>query len=175
MNPIVGIVLRLLTTYLFFLVLLRLSGKRTVSLGKLGSREQLSLGTPFDFVVALMISDIPDDMIFGDVPVAKAIVAVGTLVGLHLLVSYLSSRFPGFHRFVAGSPQAMIRQGKPVRETMQRERLSQSELEEELRLRRIEELGEVQQAMLEPTGTLSTERVEDAKPARRSDLNGRKG
>jgi uncharacterized membrane protein YcaP (DUF421 family) len=61
--------------YVFILVLLRLSGKRTVKQGDAAS-----------FVVALIIGDMFDDLIWAEVPASQFVIAVGTLVFLHLLV-----------------------------------------------------------------------------------------
>jgi len=61
--------------YVFILVLLRLSGKRTVKQGDMAS-----------FVVALIIGDMFDDLIWAEVPASQFVIGVGTLVFLHLLV-----------------------------------------------------------------------------------------
>jgi uncharacterized membrane protein YcaP (DUF421 family) len=65
------------------LLVVRLAGKRTI-------RE----GTPFDFLVALMLGDFPDDVIWGEVPVAQGVVAIGSVMRLHVMVSYASYRSP---------------------------------------------------------------------------------
>jgi uncharacterized membrane protein YcaP (DUF421 family) len=75
MDPVrVGI--RALLAYAFLLVLLRLAGKRTVY-----------QGAPFDFVLALVLGDIVDDMLWSEVPVAQTVVAAATLVITKLTIA----------------------------------------------------------------------------------------
>jgi uncharacterized membrane protein YcaP (DUF421 family) len=75
MDPL-RVAIRCLVAYVFLLALLRLAGKRTVG-----------EGTPFDFVLALIIGDLVDDAIWTEVPVAQFIVATTTLVLAKLAAS----------------------------------------------------------------------------------------
>lgn len=63
------VVIRAFSVFVFLLVMMRLSGKRLI-------RQ----GTPFDFVLALMMGDLIDDAIWADVPFLQFAVAIGTLV-----------------------------------------------------------------------------------------------
>jgi uncharacterized membrane protein YcaP (DUF421 family) len=68
MDPLrVGV--RCLIAYSFLLMLLRLSGKRTIQ-----------QGTSFDFVLALILGDLIDDAIWAEVPVAQFVIAATTLI-----------------------------------------------------------------------------------------------
>ena len=58
--------------YLFLLVLVRISGKRTVK-----------QGSPFDFTVALIVGDLIDDLLWADVNASTFVVAAGVLVLTH--------------------------------------------------------------------------------------------
>jgi uncharacterized membrane protein YcaP (DUF421 family) len=71
-----SIAIRGLATYLFLLALLRLAGKRAV-------RQ----GTPFDFVLALILGDLIDDAIWSEVPMSQFVVAAGMLIVLKLLAT----------------------------------------------------------------------------------------
>jgi uncharacterized membrane protein YcaP (DUF421 family) len=75
MDPL-RLVVRTAFAFVFILVLLRLSGKRTVKQGDLAS-----------FAVALIIGDMFDDLIWAEVAASQFVVGVGTLVSLHLLVN----------------------------------------------------------------------------------------
>lgn len=68
MDPL-RIAIRALTAFVFLLLLLRLSGKRTVH-----------EGTTFDFVLALVIGDLVDDAIWREVPMVQFVVAAVTIV-----------------------------------------------------------------------------------------------
>jgi hypothetical protein len=97
------------------LLVVRLAGKRTI-------RE----GTPFDFLVALMLGDFPDDVIWGEVPVAQGVVAIGSVMRLHVMVSYASYRSPWFDRLLGASPAPLLRRGlsdrQPAARSDERER-----------------------------------------------------
>jgi uncharacterized membrane protein YcaP (DUF421 family) len=62
--------------FVFIFVLLRVSGERTVRQGDLAS-----------FVVALIIGDMFDDLIWAEVAATQFVVGVGTLLFVHVLVA----------------------------------------------------------------------------------------
>jgi uncharacterized membrane protein YcaP (DUF421 family) len=70
------IIVRVLFAWTFALILVRVSGKRTIKQGDLAS-----------FAVALILGDLFDDVFWSEVPASEFIVAAGTLVVLHALVS----------------------------------------------------------------------------------------
>jgi uncharacterized membrane protein YcaP (DUF421 family) len=100
---VLGLIVRATATYVFLLVLLRISGKRTVH-----------EGTAFDFVVALVLGDFPDDIIWGEVPVAQGLVAMGTVMTVHLCVVYASYRSIRFDQLVGSSPTPIVRAGRSL-------------------------------------------------------------
>ncbi len=171
----IGIIVRVVATYFFFLLLTRLSGKRVITAGSMGSRERLSMATAFDLIIALVLGDIPDDIIFGDVPVAQGLVAASTLVLLHVVVSYLAVRYWRFEELVESVPTPVVERGKLGRRGMARERFTEGNLDSELRMLRVDDRGEIQDALLEPSGKLSISRHDPYKLAKRSDLDGREG
>jgi uncharacterized membrane protein YcaP (DUF421 family) len=79
MDPL-RLMVRTVFAFVFIFVLLRVSGERTVKQGDLAS-----------FVVALIVGDMFDDMIWAEVPAAQFVVGVGTLVFVHFVVA--ESRF----------------------------------------------------------------------------------
>lgn len=158
MEDLLGLLLRATITYVYLLAIVRLSGKRTI-------KE----GTPFDLLVALMIGDMPDNIIWGETPVAQGLVAMGSVMLLHLLVVYASYRSIAFDRLVGSRPEPAIENGELVRRTMALERLNEEELWALLRQQRIEERRDVETAMLEPDGVLSIRRRKPAKPAEKRD------
>ncbi len=67
MNPL-RIVVRAVFVYVFLLVMVRLSGKRTVA-----------HGTTVDFVLALVFADLVDDLVWAEVAMTQFVVGAGTL------------------------------------------------------------------------------------------------
>jgi uncharacterized membrane protein YcaP (DUF421 family) len=74
MDPL-RIAVRAAFAFLVLLVLVRVSGKRTVK-----------QGSPFDFTVALILGDMFDDAVWAEVAMSQFVVASGVLVGVHVLM-----------------------------------------------------------------------------------------
>jgi len=82
MDPLrVGV--RALLAYLVLLLLLRLAGKASVS-----------QGTPFDFVLALVLGDIVDDALWSEVPMAQFVIAAASLVFMKLAITFRTRYAP---------------------------------------------------------------------------------
>ncbi len=81
MNELLSIALRALVVYAYLLVLVRLLGKR-----------EIGAFSAFDFVVALILGELADEVIFGNITLAKGAVASGTAAGLHYLNSLITYR-----------------------------------------------------------------------------------
>ena len=158
MPAVLPLLLRVSVTYLFLLVLLRLSGKRSIK-----------ATTPFDVIVALVIGDLPDDMIWGEVPWAQGAVAIVTLVVLHLLVEWVTYRSARVERWLGGVATPVLVAGV-VQPGAAREHVSEAELDAMLRLHGVDQRRDVAQALLEPSGRLSVARRNEAAHVTRHDL-----
>ncbi|HYE93164.1 MAG TPA: YetF domain-containing protein, partial [Terriglobales bacterium] len=121
--------LRATIIYVVLLVVVRLLGKRTV-----GS------ATAFDFMVALILSEVVDEPIYGDVPVVQALVVIAVIGGWHAVNSYLSYRSERFDRLTGGEPTVLVKNGQLVRKGMRQERVNEEELWSMLRLHGIDDL-----------------------------------
>lgn len=149
--------LRVSLAYLFLLGLLRVSGKRSIK-----------ATTPFDVVVSLVVADLPDDMIWGEVPFAQGVVAIVTLVLVHLVVEWATYRSARLERWLGGVATPTLRSGA-VQRGAAREHVGDAELDGMLRLHGVERRSEVAQALLEPSGILSVVRTDETAPAPRRD------
>jgi uncharacterized membrane protein YcaP (DUF421 family) len=159
MDPL-RVAVRSLAAFVFLLALLRLAGKRAIA-----------QGTPFDFVLALILGDLVDDLLWAEVPASQFVVAAGTLGLVHTLASLASHARPSFARLLAGEPVVFLRQGSPAREGLRRERLSGGEMEEMLRLQGLDraDWAEVEEARVEESGGISLTRRESARDAQKRD------
>lgn len=151
--------LRALVLYGALLFVVRILGKRTV--GNI---------TAFDLIVALILGEVVDEAIFGDVPVVKALGVFASVGGLHYLNSYLSFRSGRIDRFLGGNPRVLVRNGELDHRALAHERINEEELWSLLRLQKVEALEEVKRATLEPDGLLSVIRTEEAREVERRDL-----
>lgn len=157
---LVGIVVRITITYVFLLIILRLAGKRTI-------RE----GTPFDLVVALILGDFPDDVIWGEVPVAQGIVAIGSIMTLHLMVSYATYRSVWFDQLLESAPTVVLRKGQSRPEALRHTRMNEGDVDVQLRRAGQSNRQDIAEATVEPTGQMSIRLVEAARPATRRDVS----
>lgn len=143
--PILEKILRPVIVYFFLVLVLRLSGKR----------ELVQLN-PFDLVVLLTLSNTVQNAIIGeDNSVSGGILGATSL----LVVNYLVVRFLYKHKaidqFVEGRADVLIEGGKVRPEHLRKELISVAQLEAAARKQGFAALGEVDQCILEPGGTLS--------------------
>jgi uncharacterized membrane protein YcaP (DUF421 family) len=153
-----GIVFRVSVMYLYALALVRISGKQ--SLGQL---------TPMDFVVTLIIGDLFDDVFWAEVSLLQGMVGFATIILVHILVTFLSSRSTFVHRLIASPARMLIENGKLVQENLQHEWLRPETVQFELRLKGEEHLKDVNEARLEPKGKLSVLNTPANKPVQKKD------
>ena len=116
-------IVRGLAVYIFLLIMVRLSGRRTV--GQF---------TPFDLLVVMLLSEaVSNSLSGGDQSLVGGLIAAATLVAINSFVALLSSRSQGFEKLVDGSAVLIGRDGVFFDKVVRRCRLSQSDLEEALR------------------------------------------
>jgi uncharacterized membrane protein YcaP (DUF421 family) len=162
MDP-VRIALRAAFAFAFLLLLLRLSGKRTVA-----------QGTPFAFVLALVIGDLVDDVVWADVAISEFVAATAALLGIHAVLSWAATVSERVAQLVDGEPTLLVRDGLVLPDALRRERVDRRTLDELLRNRGLDpkRLKQVQRAALEVDGELSVTHVVSARPVRRRDVQG---
>jgi uncharacterized membrane protein YcaP (DUF421 family) len=155
------IAVRAVFAYVVLLGLLRTSGKRTVG-----------QGTPFDFVLALVLGDLIDDVLWAEVSAARFAVAAGVLTLLHTILSVAVARSERFDRLVSGEAVPVLEAGRPRRDMLRRERISLPELERMLRVEGVPPEGwsDVKRALVEVSGQATVERQPWAEAPRKSDL-----
>ena len=143
--PVLEKILRPMVVYAFLVVGLRLSGKR----------ELVQLN-PFDLVVLLTLSNTVQNAIIGDDnSVTGGLIGATSL----LIVNYLVVRFLYNHRsldqLIEGRADVLIEDGKVKTRHLRRELITMAQLEAAARKQGFDSLGEVQQCVLEPGGTIS--------------------
>lgn len=96
MDPL-RLVVRVVFAYFFVLALVRASGKRAVKQGDSPS-----------FVLAVILGDMFDDLLWGEVPAAQFVAATGVLVLMHVLasVSLFTAGSRRWHRATARGARA---------------------------------------------------------------------
>jgi uncharacterized membrane protein YcaP (DUF421 family) len=151
--------LRATIIYFFLLIVIRLLGKREV-----GS------SSAFDFMVALMLGEVVDEAIYGDVSMWKGFTVIAVVALWHVINAWASYKSKTIDRLTGATPTVLVEDGKIRQDALAKERLNEDELWSELRLMSIDELKEVKTATLEPNGKVSVIKQEWAKTVQKGDL-----
>ena len=137
--------LRATAIYALVMVLIRVSGKRAV--GQF---------TPFDLVMLILIGNaVQNGINGGDNSLTGAAIMATTLIALNYGVAFVTSRSARAERIVEGAPTVIARDGKLFEKVLRRELISASDFEEALRMNNIEDVSEVDLALLETNGSIS--------------------
>lgn len=139
-------VLRPTFVYLFVLVLLRLTGRRT-----------LAQITTFDFVLLLIISEATQQALIGvDNSMINSAIVVATLIGLNILMSLLKQRSRWFDRLLDDIPVVIVSDGKPLKDRMYRARVDEDDVLDAARENYgLERMDQIRHAILERDGEIS--------------------
>jgi uncharacterized membrane protein YcaP (DUF421 family) len=114
--------LRAVIVFCVLLVMVRVSGRRTV--GQF---------TPFDLLVVMLLSEsVSNSLTGGDDSVAGGLIVAATLVALNVGAAYLSSHSEKMADLLDGSPVLLGRNGKMFDKVLKKYRLSDTEVQEAL-------------------------------------------
>jgi uncharacterized membrane protein YcaP (DUF421 family) len=147
--------------YIVMLIVIRLLGKRTV--GNFSA---------FDLLVALMLGEVVDEIIYGDVSLAQGFTAIGVIALCKYFTAWLTCRSHVLNRILEGTPTEVVRHGEFVREGLRAEVMNELEVLAALRLNDVADMREVKSAFMEVDGQLSVIREEWAEPLTKGDVRG---
>lgn len=150
-----------LLVYVAMLIVIRLLGKRTV--GNF---------TAFDLLVALMLGEVVDEIIYGDVSLAQGFTAIAVVAAAKYVTAWLTCWKPGLGRILEGKPTELVKNGEIVRRGLREELMNEKEVMAALRLQGVSNVREVKLALLEVDGVVSVIREEWAEPLQKSDVLG---
>lgn len=158
-NELLYTALRASFVYVFLLIVVRLLGKR-----------EIGNTTAFDLIVALILGEVVDEIIYGDVTILQGVVAIGATAVWHLVNSWASFKSQIVDKITGASPTVVVKNGEIQRKNLAKERLNEEELLSELRLMSVDDIKEVKLATLEPNGKISVLQEDWAKPVQKQDL-----
>ena len=137
-----------LLAYVFLVLFLRVSGKRTLS--KLNA---------FDLVVTVALgSTLATVLLSKDVSLADGAVAFALLIAMQFAVTWSSTRAGWLRRLVTGEPTLVFYEGNFLDANMRRMRLTVEEVSASMRAAGVGGTSEVAAVELETDGTLSVVR-----------------
>jgi uncharacterized membrane protein YcaP (DUF421 family) len=146
--------------YISLVIFLRLSGSRT-----------LSSMNAFDFIVTVAIGSVFGRALTARrVAFAEAVVALGLLISLQYVVTWIEVRWSPFGRLVTNSPALLYFRGEFLKEQMDRQRVTEGTLKAAARKEGFDSLDNVEAIVLESSGKFSIIKSVDDASAFRSDL-----
>lgn len=139
-------VLRTLAVYTVLMLVLRVTGKRS-----------LSQITTFDFVLLLIISEATQQALLGDdFSVMAAVLVITTLIVADLALSQLKEWVPAIGPWVDDVPLVLVEQGKPIERHLRKSHVDVDDVLEAAREKQgLERMDQIKYAVLERTGSIS--------------------
>lgn len=139
-------ILRAVIVYVFLLIVIRLSGKRT-----------LAEVTPFDLVLLLIISEATQEaLIDNDHSMTNSFLIITSLILLNVVFSEIKQRFKPAEHILDGLPLLIVDHGKPLHERMRKERVDVDDVLDAAREGHgLERLEQIKFAVLERNGKIS--------------------
>jgi uncharacterized membrane protein YcaP (DUF421 family) len=150
---------RAAAVYAIMLIVLRLSGKRAI--GNFSA---------FDLLVALMLGEVVDEIIYGDVDFLQGIVPIAIVTLLQVGSSWLSYWDHGWDKVLEGVPTVIVRDGELDRKGLRAERMNPKDVMAELRRNGIDDLREVRLATVENDGRVSVLKQDWAEELQKGDV-----
>lgn len=131
--------------YVALLVLLRTSGKRT-----------LSKMNAFDLVVTVALgSTLATAILSPQTPLLEGILGLAMLILLQFVVAWLSVRSQWFGGWIKSQPRMLYYRGQFLRDAMRRERVVESEVLAAVRAEGMGSMEDVDAVVLETAGTFT--------------------
>jgi uncharacterized membrane protein YcaP (DUF421 family) len=149
-----------LLVYVVMLMIIRVLGKRTV--GNF---------TAFDFLVALMLGEVVDEIIYGDVSLAQGLTALVVVAAAKYVTQWVTYGSRKLSFLLEGKPTLLVKDGVLQKKGLRSEAMNELEAMAALRLQGISDLREVKEAFMEVDGVVSVVRHEWAEPLRKGDID----
>lgn len=161
MIPVLVVFARTLILYALVVIVMRIMGKRQIG--------QLQ---PFELVVAIMISELAAvPMQNTGIPLVNGIIPILTLLMSQIAISYVSLKSTKARAIICGKPSVLIENGKIVEDEIRKEMYTISDLLEQLRIKNVPDISDVEFAILETNGQLSVIPKSQRRPVNPEDIN----
>jgi len=118
-------------------------------------RESAGVGISDVLVIVLIADAVQNGMAGSYTSVSDALVLAITIIGWDWFLSFLAFRFPRMRWLIRPKPILLIRNGKLIEHSAQRELLTTDEIEAHLREQGIESIEGAREAWIESTGAIT--------------------
>jgi len=151
---------RTLILYAVVVIVMRIMGKRQIG--------QLQ---PFELVVAILISELAAvPMQNTGIPLVNGIIPILTLLMAQIAISVISLKSTKARAIICGKPAILIENGKIREDEIRREMYTLTDLLEQLRIKNIPNIADVEFAILETNGQLSVIPKSQKRPVTPEDM-----
>jgi uncharacterized membrane protein YcaP (DUF421 family) len=146
--------------YLLVVIIVRIMGK-----------HQIGQLQPYELVITILISELAAvPMQDTDTPLINGVIPILTLLLIQITLSLLSLKSSTARRIICGGPSILVENGKIRQSELTKLRYSINDLLEQLRLKDIPNISDVEYAILETSGKLSVIPKSQKRPVNPEDL-----
>lgn len=143
-DKILKVVIMSVSGYIAVVILLRVSGKRT-----------LSKMNAFDFVVTVALGSVlASTALSSSIAVSEGITCMAVLIGLQYIITFFSYRSKSFKDIITSSPILLFADGRFLEDNMKKSRVRKDEVYSRLRHNNLENMDEVDFIVMETTGDM---------------------
>jgi len=144
-NPILRVLIVGPLAYTSMVILLRVSGKRT-----------LSKMNAFDLVVTISLGSVLATILTDrTLALVTGVTVIAVLIACQFVITALSVRLPAVERFVKAEPSLLVRNSRLLPEAMKRSRVTEGEVMAAIREAGVASLSDVAEAVLETDGSVT--------------------
>jgi uncharacterized membrane protein YcaP (DUF421 family) len=134
-------------------------------------KHQIGQLQPYELVITILISELAAvPMQDTDIPLINGIIPILTLLLIQITLSLLSLKSAKARRIICGGPSILIENGKIQQPELTKLRYNIIDLLEQLRLKDIPNIADVEYAILETSGKLSVIPKSQKRPVNPEDL-----
>ena len=139
------IFVRTIIIYVLVLFVMRFMGKREI-----GQMQ------PFELVISIMIADLASTpMAEVGIRILYGIIPIFGLLFMHILISVLNIKSIRVREIICGKPRILINEGNIDEKALTKENFTINELQERLRVNNVNNISDVEYAILETSGQIS--------------------
>lgn len=155
------VIIRTLILYGTTVIFLRIMGKRQIG--------QLQ---PYELVVIIMISELAAiPMQNTGIPILNGLIPIFILFASEVTLSFIALKSERARGIICGKPSILIEKSKIMEHELKNLRYNINDLLEQLRLKDVTNIADVEYAILETSGQLSVILKSDKRPVQPKDLN----
>lgn len=152
---------RTIIIYILVLIVMRFMGKREI-----GQMQ------PFELVISIMIADLASTpMADIGIPILYGIIPILGLLIMHIVISILNIKSVKVREIICGKPRILINKGRIDEKALIDENFTINELQERLRVNNVNNISEVEYAILETSGQISVVLKTSKRPVTPENLN----